>query len=64
MTDAFKASDPPSVTVRFAGEISEPLIVVEGAVLSPDDAVRYAQEVFSAAARACAEARLDVAGTA
>ncbi len=52
----------PLVAVRFDGELGEPLVVVPGAILSPDDAVTYARRIFDAAASACRRSRLDVAG--
>ena len=52
----------PLVGVRLTGELGAPLIVVPGAVLSPDDAIEYAKAIFSAAATACRQSRLDVAG--
>jgi hypothetical protein len=52
----------PLVGIRLTGEIGEPLVVVPGAILTPDAAVSYAQRIFAAAASACAQARLDVAG--
>jgi hypothetical protein len=54
----------PAVTVRFSGELGEPLILIQAAALSAEDAIAYAQTIFATAARACAGTRLDVAGTA
>ena len=62
--DLGEDSDPafPAVTLRFAGEIGAPLLVIEAAILTPDDAVSYSQRIFAAAAAACRQSRLDVAG--
>lgn len=54
----------PAVAVRFAGDLGEPLIVIEATIRTPTDVVAYAQRIFAAAATACAEARLDMAGRA
>lgn len=62
MTNVIESPDLPQVAIRFDGEIGAPLVVVEGASLTPDDAIEYAKAIFSAAARACADARLDIAG--
>jgi hypothetical protein len=62
--DLGQNDDPvlPLVAIRLTGALGEPLIVVPGAILTPDAAVSYAQRIFAAAASACAQARLDVAG--
>lgn len=52
----------PVVRVRLDGSIGAPLVVVPAAVLTPDQAITYAQAIFGAAATACAQARLEVAG--
>lgn len=54
----------PAVGVHFAGQIGEPLIVIEAAVLTPDAAIEYAQAIFSAAAAACRRSRDNAAGRA
>ena len=62
--DLGEDGDPalPDVRVRLDG--LDALVVVPGAILSPTDAVAYAQRIFAAAASDCAQARLDVAGRA
>lgn len=52
----------PFVGYRFDGALGEPIVIVSGAILSPADAVTYAQRIFGVAAEACAQARLNVAG--
>jgi hypothetical protein len=52
----------PAVGFRFEGALGAPIVVIPGAVLSPADAVAYAQRIFACAASACAQSRLDVAG--
>jgi hypothetical protein len=51
-----------AAVVRLAGQIGEPLIVIEAAVLTPDAAIEYAKAIFASAAEACRRSRLDVAG--
>lgn len=52
----------PPVGIRFAGELGAPVLVIPEAILSPDDAIEYAKAIFAAAATACRQSRLDVAG--
>ena len=52
----------PLVAVRFDGELGAPLVVVPGAILTPDQAIEYAKAIFAAAASTCQRSRLDVAG--
>ena len=54
----------PAVVVRLAGQIGEPLIVIEAAVLTPDAAIEYAKAIFASAAEACQQSRDNAAGRA
>ena len=55
--------DPALPVVRVRTGL-DALVVVPGAILTPDQAITYAMKVFAAAATACAQSRLDVAGRA
>ena len=54
----------PAVVVRLAGQIGEPLVVIEAAVLTPDAAIEYAKAIFATAAAARRQSRLDAVGEA
>lgn len=54
-------ADPVLPTIGVRLDSLGALVVVPGAILTPADAVEYARAIF-AAASACRQSRLDVAG--
>lgn len=49
--DLGETDDPlPTVGVRLDGPLGEPILIIPGAILSPEAAFAYAQNIFAAAA--------------